>query len=51
MTLNQNYKLAKFGPRTEICSNFYGIWHSQQLERANYEYNGYRVRTIIGCKI
>ena len=39
MTLTQNYKFAKFGPETEICSNFYEIWHSQQIEHANYEYN------------
>ena len=38
MTLTQNYKIAKFGPKTEILSNFY-IWHSQQIELANYEYN------------
>ena len=30
---------GKFGPNTEICSNFYEIWHSQQIEHANYEYN------------
>ena len=39
MTLTQNYKFAKFGPKTEMCSNFYEIWHSQQIEHANYEYN------------
>ena len=39
MTLIQNYKFAKFGPNTEISSNFYEIWHSQQIEHANYEYN------------
>ena len=39
MTLTQNYKFAKFGPKTETCSNFYEIWHSQQIEHANYEYN------------
>ena len=37
MTLIQNYKFAKFGPKTEIFSNFYEIWHSQQIEHANYE--------------
>ena len=46
----------KFGPNTEICSDFYEIWHSQQIEHANY-YNTrqclersreYWVRTIIG---
>ena len=34
MTLTQNYKFAKFGPKTEICSDFYKIWHSQQIEHA-----------------
>ena len=60
MTLTQNYKFAKFGPKTEIFSNFYEIWHSQQIEHANYEYNtrqclersrDYWLRMIIGCKI
>ena len=32
MTLNQNYKFAKFDPKTEMSSNFYEIWH---LEHAN----------------
>ena len=40
MTLTHyNYKFATFGLETEICSNFYEIWHSQQIEHANYEYN------------
>ena len=39
MTLTQNYKFAKFGHKTEIFSNFYEIWHSLQIEHANYEYN------------
>ena len=30
---------GKSGPKTEICSNFCKIWHSQQAEHANYEYN------------
>ena len=34
---------AKFGHKTEICSNFYEIWHSYQIEHyeynTNYEYN------------
>ena len=37
MTLIQNYKFAKFGLITEMCFNFYEIWHSQQIEHANYE--------------
>ena len=57
MTLTQNYKFEKFGPKTEIFSNFYEIWHSQQIE---HEYNtrqclehsrDYWLRMIIGCKI
>ena len=39
MTLTQNYKFAKFGPKTEMRSNFYEICHSQQIEHVNYEYN------------
>ena len=39
MTLNQNYKFAKFGLKTKICSDFYEIWHSQQIKHANCEYN------------
>ena len=30
---------GKFGPNTEICCDFYEIWHSQQIEHASYEYN------------
>ena len=60
MTLNQNYKFAKVGPKTEIFSNFYEIWQLQQIEHANYEYNtcqylershDYWLRMIIVCKI
>ena len=60
MTLTQNYKFAKFGPKTEIFSNFYEIWHSQKIRNANYEYNtrhclecslDYRFRMIMGCEI
>ena len=60
MTLTQNYKFLKFGPKTEMCSDFYEIWHSQQIEHANYQYNtrqcleryhDYRLRMIVGCKI
>ena len=29
---------AKFGPKAEMCSNFYEIWHLQHIEHANYEY-------------
>ena len=64
MTLAQNYKFAKFGLETEICSNFYEMWLSEQIKHASYEYNtrqclervnlaqnDYRLRMIIGCKI
>ena len=53
-------KFGKFGPKTEIFSNYYKIWHSQQIEHASYEYNAcqclepsrnYWLRMIIGCKI
>ena len=30
---------GKVGPNTEIFSDFYKIWHSQQIGHANYEYN------------
>ena len=60
MTLTQNYKYAKFGLKTEICSNFYEIWHSQQIEHATtYEHNtrqclersrDYWFRMIIGSE-
>ena len=36
--LTQNYKSAKFGSKTKICSNIYEIWHLEQIEHANYEY-------------
>ena len=39
MILTKHYKFAKFGPKTEIFSNFYEIWLSRQIEHANYEYN------------
>ena len=39
MTLAQNYKFAKFGLETEICSNFYEMWLSEQIKHASYEYN------------
>ena len=39
MALSQNYKFAKCGPKNETCSNFYEIWHLEQIEHANYEYS------------
>ena len=37
MTLTRNHKFAKFGLETEICFDFYEIWHSHQIKHANYE--------------
>ena len=60
MTSTQNYKFAKFDFKTEIFSNFYEIWKSQQIKHASYEYNtcqylersrSYWLRMIIGYKI
>ena len=51
---------GKLCPSTEICSDFYQIIHSQQIEHANYKYNSrhglersndYWLGIIIGCKI
>ena len=51
---------GKISPNTEICSNFCKIWHSQQAEHANYEYNtrqylersrDWWLRMITGCEI
>ena len=39
MTFIQNYKFPKFGLKTEMSSNFYDIWHFDQIEHANYEYS------------
>ena len=52
--------LGKIGPNTEICSNFYEIWHSQQIKHANNECNthhcleswrDYWLRMIIGSEL
>ena len=45
MTLIQNNKFAKFGPKTEMCSNFYDIWHLEQMEYTNYEYSNWNWRS------
>ena len=37
--LDPNYKFTKFGPTIEMCSNFYEIWHLEQIEHPNYEYS------------
>ena len=56
---DQNYKFAKFGRKTEIFFNFYEIWHSQQIDNANYEYDtlqylehsrSYWLRMIVGSE-
>ena len=39
MILTRKYRLRQIGPNTEIYFDCYEIWHSQQIERANYEYN------------
>ena len=39
ISFTQNYKFAKFGLKTEMCSNFYESWHLEQTENANYEYS------------
>ena len=41
MTLTQYHKSAKFGPKTEMCSNLYVIWHLKQIEHAHYEYSAW----------
>ena len=60
MILTQNYRFGQIMSSTEICTNFYEILHSQQIEHANYEYNtrhdlersnNYWIGMIIGCKI
>ena len=35
----KNYNFANFGPKTEMCSNFYEIWHLEQIEHATCEYS------------
>ena len=51
--------LGKFVPSTEISSDFYEIWHSQQIVHVYYEYNtrqclepshDYRLRLVIGTE-
>ena len=59
MSFTQNYKFGKFGLKTRIFTKFYEIWHSQQIEHANHEYNtrqclersrDYWLKMITGCK-
>ena len=59
MILNQNYRLGKFGPNTEIYPSFYEIRYPQKIEHANYEYNtrqclersrNYWLRMVIGSE-
>ena len=50
MTLTQNYKFAKFGSKTDMCSNFYEIRPLEQIKHANYEcsiWNGWSWPKII----
>ena len=51
--------LAKFGPKTEMSSNFHEIWHLEQIQHSYYECNirqylehsyDYRLRIIIGSE-
>ena len=37
--LNPKLWIRAFSPNNEICFDFYEVWHSQQIEHANYEYN------------
>ena len=37
--LDPNYKSGEFGPKTEMCFNFYETWHLEQIKHANYEYS------------
>ena len=37
--MTENKKFAKFGPKTEMYSNFYEIWHLEQIEHGGYEYS------------
>ena len=39
MIVTQIYKFAKFGPKTEMCSNFYETFALEQMEHNNYEYS------------
>ena len=37
MVLTQNYKFAKFGPKTKMRSNFHEVCQLEQIEHANHE--------------
>ena len=39
LIVTQIYKFAKFGPKTEMCSNFYETFALEQMEHDNYEYS------------
>ena len=30
--------MGRFGPKIAMCSNFYEIWHLEQIKHTNYEY-------------
>ena len=60
MTLTQNYRFVQINSNTENGYDISEIWHSQEIEHANYEYNtrhslerlrDYWLRMIISCKI
>ena len=35
--LDPKLQIYKIGPVAEMCSNFYKIWHVEQIEHAYYE--------------
>ena len=37
--VDPNYKSGEFGPKTEMCFNFYETQHLEQIKHANYEYS------------
>ena len=37
--LDQKLQICEIGPKTEMCFNFYKIWHLEHMEHANYENN------------
>ena len=44
--MTQNYKFAKFRPKTEMCSNLDEIWHLEQTEHVYYEYSAWNWRYL-----
>ena len=37
--LQPKLQICEIWPQTEMCSNFYEIWHLKQIEHANYKYS------------